>query len=157
MAERRCRDVTSSSRPAINTPHSGASTSQDCVREQQAIIIISSVPQIYVLQLEKKPSARMVETMAPASCCKTDARPPLAAAANYAGAPKRRRAFCFHADYVFQSLRHSYCPVLTNLTSSPLMQIRGVSPPKPRFQRQSGRFTVNSSETRLVEDIWGKK
>lgn len=43
----------------------------------------------------------------------------------YADLTKRRHAFCFHTDCVFQSLELSYCSILTNIMSSPLMQTEG--------------------------------
>lgn len=161
MAARGCRDVTSSSRSAINTPHSGASTSRDCVennRQSSAAAAAARAQDLCSPAGKEAFRTRMVEKMAPASCWKMDARPLLAAAANYAGAPKRRRAFCFHTDYVFQSLRHSYCSILTNLTSSPLMQIREVTPRNPDFRdNQADLLSIHLKHNVWLKIFGGKK
>lgn len=73
---------------------------------------------------------------------KMEARLLFFGAANYAGLTKKRHAFCFHTDYVFQSLWHSYSSVLTSITSSPLMQTHEVTDQNPDFMCSSEKIRL---------------
>lgn len=85
---------------------------------------------------------------------KMEARLLLFGAANYAGLTKRRHAFCFHTDYVFQSLWHSYCSILTNIMSSPLKSWSHGT--KSRFHVQLRDNKADLLSINLENKLWFK-
>lgn len=74
---------------------------------------------------------------------KMEARLLLRGAANYTDFRKRRQAFYLYDYHVLQSLYHSYCSILINIMSSPLMQTNKVTEQNPDFH-PLGKFTVNN-------------